>query len=229
MGWFCTWSILNLFFLVREKNGLNGHFCKSSSIFLFSLVHNKHIAAKMQILCSTYHVKLYCQTRNPLSFDSFHRISELNNITWIWRCSKVCMRCNALQKTGDFQPDVEDTLVWKWTQHGLYSSSSAYRAQFLGSYINHKISLIWWARTENKYKFFAWVLIQNKLLTSDNLARHGWPHQPSCALCNGPIESGLHLCLTCPFTQEVWNTVLTWESFSLSQQVDLSNISSIRE
>jgi len=106
------------------------------------------------------------------------------------------------------QPDVEDTLVWKWTQHGLYSSNSAYRAQFLGSYINHKISLIWRARTENKCKFFAWVLIRNKLLTTDNLARRGWPHQPSYALCNGPLESGLHLCLTCPFAQEVWNTVL---------------------
>ena len=127
------------------------------------------------------------------------------------------------------QPDVEDTLVWKWTHHGIYSSSSAYRAQFLGSYINHKISLIWRARTENKCKFFAWVLIQNKLLTADNLARRGWPHQPSCALCNGPIESGLHLCLTCPFAHEVWNTVLAWESFSLPQHVDWSNISSISE
>jgi hypothetical protein len=32
-----------------------------------------------------------------------------------------------------------------------------------------------------------------------------------------------------PLHSEVWNTVLAWESFSLPQQVDLSNISSIRE
>jgi hypothetical protein len=99
----------------------------------------------------------------------------------------------------------------------------------LGFYISHKIDLIWWTRTENKCKFFAWVLIQNKLVTTENLARRGWTHQPSCALCNGPIESGLHLCLTCSFAQEVWNTVLAWESFCLSQQVDLCNISNIRE
>ncbi|KAJ1259251.1 hypothetical protein BS78_10G139800 [Paspalum vaginatum] len=61
------------------------------------------------------------------------------------------------------------------------------------------------------------------------LARRGWPHQPSCPLCNGPLDSGLHLCLTCPFTQEVWSRVLAWVNFSLPQQIDPNSIPNIRE
>jgi hypothetical protein len=73
------------------------------------------------------------------------------------------------------------------------------------------------------------VLIQNKLLMADNLARCGWPHQLSCTLCNGPLESRIHMCLTHPSAQEIWSTFLTWENFSLPEQVDRNSISSIRE
>jgi len=66
---------------------------------------------------------------------------------------------------------------------------------------------------------FAWILVQNKLLTADNLALRGWPHQDNYILCNGPLERGLHLCLNCPFAQEVWSTVAAWENFGNLQQV----------
>ncbi|WVZ90520.1 hypothetical protein U9M48_036814 [Paspalum notatum var. saurae] len=112
------------------------------------------------------------------------------------------------------------TFAWKWTSNGIYSSKSAYRAQFLGSYSGHKSNLIWRARAENKCKVFAWILIKNKILTADNLAARGWPHQTSCTLCNGPMESALHLCLSCPYAQEVWNHVLAWENLSLPQQAE---------
>jgi hypothetical protein len=49
----------------------------------------------------------------------------------------------------------------------------AYRAQFLGSHTRHKVSHIWTTRSENKCKLFTWILIQNKLLTTDNLACRG--------------------------------------------------------
>lgn len=39
------------------------------------------------------------------------------------------------------------------------------------------------------------ILIQNKVLTADNLARRGWPHQASCALCHGQQEIWLHMSL----------------------------------
>ena len=115
------------------------------------------------------------------------------------------------------QPEREDQIKWKWTADGKYSARSAYRAQFIGTYNRHQTKLIWRAHTENKCKLFAWILIQNKILTSDNLALRGWPHQNSCALCSGPLETGLHLCLTCPYAQVVWNQISTWENFNILQ------------
>ena len=70
---------------------------------------------------------------------------------------------------------------------------------------------------------FAWIIIQNKILTADNLARRGWPHQTQCVLCNGPLETGQHLCLLYPFAQAVWHQVLSWESLDLPQETNPTN------
>lgn len=111
------------------------------------------------------------------------------------------------------QPGIQDSIVWKWTPDGKYSTRSAYQIQFQGSFRKFCPDLIWKAHTENKCKFFAWILIQNKILTADNLQLRNWPHQDHCVMCNGPLESGLHLCLLCPFATEVWSLVLPWEQF----------------
>jgi hypothetical protein len=108
---------------------------------------------------------------------------------------------------------VRDSINWKWTQDGSYSTRSAYRIQFKGSYGRFWTEQIWRAHAENKCKVFTWILLQEKILTADNLQKRGWPHQEHCALCNGPLETGLHLCLLCPFAKAVWNIVLSWEHF----------------
>jgi len=33
------------------------------------------------------------------------------------------------------------------------------------------------------------------------------------AICDGPLKTGLHLALLCPFAKAVWNQVLAWEDF----------------
>ena len=59
--------------------------------------------------------------------------------------------------------------------------------------------------------------MQDKILTAQNLQKRGWPHQDHCVLCNGPLETGLHLCLCCPFAKAVWDQILIWENFSVLQ------------
>ena len=115
---------------------------------------------------------------------------------------------------------VPDTITWNWTLDDTYSTRSAYRIQFKGSFARFRRDQIWKAHAENKCKVFTWILIHEKLLTADNLQKRDWPHQDHCALCNGPLETGLHLCLCCPFAKAVWNQILTWEHFDgiLGQQ-----------
>ena len=101
------------------------------------------------------------------------------------------------------QHGIRDSIVWKWSIDGIYSTQSAYRIQFQGSYRRFCPDLIWKAHAENKCKVFTWILIQNKILTADNLQLRNCPHQDHCVLCNGPLETALHLCLLCPLAIEV--------------------------
>lgn len=43
--------------------------------------------------------------------------------------------------------------------------------------------------------------------------KRGWPHQEHWVLCDGPLETGLHLSFLCPFGKAVWHQVLSWEHF----------------
>lgn len=36
--------------------------------------------------------------------------------------------------------------------------------------------------------------------TTDMLAKNGWPHDPACMLCSGPLEDAVHLLALCPYT-----------------------------
>ena len=59
------------------------------------------------------------------------------------------------------------------------------------------------------------------------MEKRGRPHEEHCVLCNGPLETGLHLCLCCLFAKAVWSQILAWEHFDGligQQQNDPSNI-----
>jgi hypothetical protein len=34
-------------------------------------------------------------------------------------------------------------------------------------------------------------------------------------LCNAPLQTGLHLCLQCPYAQLIWSQILAWEQIIL--------------
>jgi hypothetical protein len=65
-----------------------------------------------------------------------------------------------------------DTISWKWTRSGDYAAASqAYDAQFLGAFPAFRASTIWKAFTEPMCCFFAWLALQGKAPTADNLMK----------------------------------------------------------
>jgi hypothetical protein len=98
----------------------------------------------------------------------------------------------------------------RWTANGMYSSKSAYRVQFRGSYCSFNSKAIWSATIEGKHKSFLWLLIQNKVLTSDRLLVRNWPCDPVCILCDQAWETSAHLCLHRVYAREVWYLVSNW-------------------
>jgi hypothetical protein len=95
--------------------------------------------------------------------------------------------------------DRPDEIKWWWTSHGAYAAKSAYQAQFFGSYCSFDSKAIWKSKTEDKHCFFAWLLLQCKLLTADKLLKQNWPCNPLCPLYDHQEETTEHMCLHCVF------------------------------
>lgn len=100
-----------------------------------------------------------------------------------------------------------------------YSVKSAYQVQFTGSFSTFPTSIIWKAKTEQKCRFFAWLVMHDKVLTADNLAKRNWPHNESCSLCYCNQETTEHLLTNCNFTKAAWNLIA--DTYQLPKYHDL--------
>jgi hypothetical protein len=104
----------------------------------------------------------------------------------------------------------KDSIIWRWTVDGEYTTKSAYQVQFQGTFSRLKITPVWRAKAEAKCKFFAWTLLHKKILTANNLAKRQWPNDPICKLCNTEPETPTHLCKDCDFTKRAWAFLRQW-------------------
>lgn len=82
----------------------------------------------------------------------------------------------------------EDEIRWMWTPDGEYSAKSPYLARFQGSMPKLTLLPIQRAKKEPKCRFLAWTLLHKKILTTNNLLRRGWLHDPICKLCKQELE-----------------------------------------
>jgi hypothetical protein len=100
-----------------------------------------------------------------------------------------------------------DEIWWRWTPNGQYSAASAYECQFKGAMVYFLATEVWKARTEPKCKFFVWLVLHNKILTADNMAKKNWNCNPTCALCYCMLETADHLMTKCNYSEALWQTL----------------------
>ena len=70
--------------------------------------------------------------------------------------------------------------------------------------------------TPLKFRFFAWLIIQDRLWTADHLQRLDWPIYGLCPLCNKVQESLTHLLFKCCFSLRIWHMSREWLGLSNS-------------
>ena len=80
-------------------------------------------------------------------------------------------------------PDMPDSFIWKLTKDGHYSAATAYSAQFLGLVDSDLPQIVWATWAPPKCKFFAWLVINNRIWTADRLQKRGWPNCNMYPLC----------------------------------------------
>ena len=113
-----------------------------------------------------------------------------------------------LQNYGQLPFDeLEDVITWRWTASGEYSVASAYTALLAGRVPSTVMPKVWKTKAIPKCRLDAWLLLQNKCLTTDNLAKRGWPHNPICCLCLTSPKTASHISATCPYSVRVWEGI----------------------
>jgi hypothetical protein len=81
-------------------------------------------------------------------------------------------------------PSLKSSPFFSWLLSGLDPKKCpAYNCQFLGSIVSFSASDIYSSFTEHKCKFFAWLMLHNKVLTAENMLRKNWHCNQTCRLC----------------------------------------------
>lgn len=139
-------------------------------------------------------------------------------LTSVWHLEEFTSLWAQVQQL-QIRPEVPGQIVWNLNESGKYSTKSAYAAQFIGAAGTRLDNLIWKVWATSNYKFFEWILYQDRLWTVDSLERREWPKQKKCPLCRHTEESSLHLFAQCQYTRRVWHELgrsLTTYIFSTS-------------
>jgi hypothetical protein len=119
-------------------------------------------------------------------------------------------------------PRDSDRFVWKWTEKGDYTASSAYKAYFTGMTTLVGAKHVWRSAVPPKVKFFFWLALHGRLWIAEHRKRHGLQQDAACALCDQQDETTNHLLASCVFTCEVWHRLLSRVGLQHLAPTDLS-------
>ena len=145
------------------------------------------------------------------------------------RCFFLPLSVQASQQYCELQQLIIDRIwdrnsqdVWAYTWGPSFSSKKAY-SQLQGSYeASPLFNWFWKSGNIGKHKFFAWLLIRDRLSTRNLLRRKNmYLEDYSCVLWyNGSEETCFHLFFECPFSSDCWNSINIHWNFNL-QPLDM--------
>ena len=110
------------------------------------------------------------------------------------------MRC-IIRKDGN------NKLRWGYSLKGFFSLKESYNL-LISNNMNpdeKTWSNIWRRKLWPKITIFSWIVIHNRILTGENLQRHGMFSPYQCPLCEQAEEMMLHLLDSCNFLSQLWD------------------------
>ena len=85
--------------------------------------------------------------------------------------------------------DQQDEVIWRWTQDGKFTVKSFYQQIEGGPLVEMNIRVVWEIKAPARVAIFLWIMMQNKILTVENLRKRGWAMPSRCSLCKKSDET----------------------------------------
>lgn len=92
-------------------------------------------------------------------------------------------------------------MIWRDNANGCFKVSMVFTSKEKGA--GPLWSKSWIKGLIPKVNIFYWILLQNKILTLDNLQKRGINVVNRCSLCKEGYEDRDHLFLNCNYSQKV--------------------------
>jgi hypothetical protein len=113
----------------------------------------------------------------------------------------------ALQRANICFSDQEDEILWDGDPRGVYTPKLGYVQLIVD--LQQRETIWWWKklwkqRCPTKGKILVWSILENKLLTWDNLQKRQFNGPGWCTLCKEQPETMDHLFIHFSFTKGVW-------------------------
>ena len=122
------------------------------------------------------------------------------------------------------QLQYDDTAVDAWTMiwGDKYSSRQFYSYAFSWVETHPYYKVLWKSHCTPRVKFFAWLILVDRLNTKTMLRRRNLNVQDDtlCVMCSAGIEEDIdHLFFECPFAVQCWASInFSWERLCLCQK-----------
>jgi hypothetical protein len=175
----------------------------SSAIFWSDLWKNEVLDARFSRLFS------FAKDKMQSVKDFLHKDSMLENFHL-----PLSVEAHAeLSKLKDLLFDVHlrDSSNDSWVLrlgHEALKPSKTYKHTFDHFETRQPSCWIWKSKCTSKHKFFAWLILHDRINTKDMLLRWHWhvTDNHNCILCHvGSFEDQKHLFFNCTFSTSVWN------------------------
>lgn len=100
----------------------------------------------------------------------------------------------------------EDEMIWQFNSSGVYSSQSLYKIINFRGVIPVHVSAVWSIKAPPRVHYFLWLVINNRILTRDNLAKRREVEDECCLFCLEK-ESVHHVLFDCVVARQCWHTI----------------------
>jgi hypothetical protein len=91
---------------------------------------------------------------------------------------------------------------------GRLSTAAVYKAAVHTQHTSPVFSFVWKSKAPQRVKFFAWLLLQDRIQNRCNLLKKHIVDNSTCELCKVAPETSEHLIFHCPVANQLWTLVL---------------------